>query len=79
VEWFRSRREAKIVIEVARQHYNQVRPHSGLAYRTPVEFRRDHESIQPGAILNLQLVRKSGARTCTLKQDSVDGINQDEL
>jgi putative transposase len=51
VEWFRSRREAKVVIELWRQHYNQVRPHSSLKYRTPVEFRRHHDSINQGAIL----------------------------
>lgn len=51
VEWFRSRREAKVIIELWRQHYNQVRPHSSLKYRTPVEFRRHHDSINQGAIL----------------------------
>jgi putative transposase len=51
VEWFRSRREAKVIIELWRQHYNRVRPHSSLAYHTPVEFRRRHDSINQGAIL----------------------------
>jgi len=51
LEWFRTRREAKVVIEAWRQHYNLVRPHSSLEYRTPVEFRRHHDSINPGAIL----------------------------
>ena len=51
VEWFRSRREAKVIIEQWRQHYNLVRPHSSLKYRTPVEFRRHHDSINQGAIL----------------------------
>ncbi len=51
VEWFRSRREAKVVIDAWRQHYNLVRPHSGLEYRTPVEFRRHHDSINLEAIL----------------------------
>ncbi|HNK19620.1 MAG TPA: integrase core domain-containing protein, partial [Piscinibacter sp.] len=32
VEWFRTRREAKIVIEAWRRHYNAERPHSSLAY-----------------------------------------------
>ena len=31
-------REAKIVIEAWRKHYNQVRPHSSLGYLTPAEF-----------------------------------------
>ena len=30
MEWFRSRTEAKTVIETWRQHYNTVRPHSSL-------------------------------------------------
>ena len=51
LEWFRSRREAKVVIEAWREHYNLVRPHSSLEYRTPIEFRRHHDSINPGAIL----------------------------
>ena len=38
LEWFRSRAEAKIVIETWRKHYNQVRPHSSLGYLTPAEF-----------------------------------------
>ena len=50
VEWFRSRREAKVIIESWRQHYNLVRPHSSLEYRTPVEFHRHHNSINLGAV-----------------------------
>jgi len=38
VEWFRSRAEAKVVIEQWRKHYKAVRPHSGLKYLTPEEF-----------------------------------------
>lgn len=51
MEWFRSRTEARIMIEIWRRHYNEVRPHSSLGYRTPHEFRRHHESTQQGAIL----------------------------
>lgn len=49
MEWFRSRREAKAIIETWRRHYNDVRPHSSLAGLTPSEFRRkytDSESRQ---------------------------------
>ena len=42
MEWFRSRREAVAVIEAWRIHYNTVRPHSSLAYLTPIEFRTKH-------------------------------------
>lgn len=38
LEWFRSRAEAKVMIEAWRRHYNEVRPHSSLGYLTPVEF-----------------------------------------
>jgi putative transposase len=52
LEWFRSRREARIIIEAWRQHYNAVRPHQSLKYLTPIEFKQHHQSqpaLQPGA------------------------------
>ena len=51
LEWFRSRREAVVIIEAWRQHYNQVRPHSSLNYHTPAEFRRRYDFINQGASL----------------------------
>jgi len=51
VEWFRSRREAVVIIEAWRRHYNQVRPHSSLDYHTPVAFRIRYESIHQEATL----------------------------
>ena len=45
VEWFRTRREAQVIIEAWRQHYNTVRPHSSLGYLTPHEFKQDHPPI----------------------------------
>jgi putative transposase len=38
LEWFRSRAEAKVVIETWRRHYNEIRPHSSLGYLTPAAF-----------------------------------------
>jgi len=38
MEWFRSRAEAKVLIETWRKQYNQFRPHSSLNYLTPNEF-----------------------------------------
>jgi putative transposase len=38
LEWFRSRTEAKVLIEAWRQHFNMVRPHSSLGYLTPAAF-----------------------------------------
>ena len=50
LEWFRSRAEAKVVIETWRRHYNEVRPHSSLGYLTPTEFvaRIDSQTQRPG-------------------------------
>jgi putative transposase len=38
LEWFRSRAEARVVIETWRRHYNEVRPHSSLGYLTLAAF-----------------------------------------
>ena len=38
MEWFRSRPEAKVIIEAWRKEHNHVRPHSSLNYLTPNEF-----------------------------------------
>ena len=40
--WFTSLREARILIELWRQDYNQVRPHSSLDNLTPCEFAARH-------------------------------------
>jgi putative transposase len=51
IEWFRSREEARVVIEAWRRHYNAVRPHSSLAYLTPLEFKQQHHPIPNRAVL----------------------------
>lgn len=51
LEWFRSRREARVVIEAWRRHYNTVRPHSSLDYQTPHEFKQQYHSIPNPAVL----------------------------
>jgi putative transposase len=38
LEWFRSRAEAKVVIETWRRHYNEARTHSSLGHLTPAAF-----------------------------------------
>jgi putative transposase len=50
LQWFRNRAEATVSIEQWRQHYNDVRPHSSLAYLTPAAFKATHlaESIDGG-------------------------------
>ena len=42
LEWFRSRREASVIIEAWRKHYNTVRPHQSPKYLTPSEFKQHH-------------------------------------
>jgi putative transposase len=39
LQWYRNRVDAKVAIEQWRRHYNEVRPHSSLDYRTPLEFK----------------------------------------
>jgi len=52
LEYFRSRAEAKAVIESWRQHYNAVRPHSSLGYLTPDQFTAKlTTTYQPEAIV----------------------------
>ena len=51
LEWFRSREEARVVIETWRRHYNHVRPHSSLEDLTPIEFKTRYDSVNQGAVL----------------------------
>ena len=53
LEWFRSREEARVVIETWRRHYNHVRPHQSLEDLTPIEFKTRYDSIHQGAVLQL--------------------------
>src|SRR5574339_487568 len=49
LQWFRNRAEAKVSIEEWRRHYNEVRPHSSLAYLTPMAFKAKHlADVDPG-------------------------------
>jgi len=50
LEWFRSRAEARVVIENWRRHYNAVRPHSSLDYLTPNEFKQQHQPLPNRAV-----------------------------
>jgi putative transposase len=51
LEWFRSRTEARVVIENWRRHYNAVRPHSSLNYLTPHAFKQQHHPSTNRAVL----------------------------
>lgn len=46
LEWFRSRAEARVIIESWRRHYNEDRPHSSLGYRTPKQFKDEQNHPQ---------------------------------
>jgi len=49
-EWFRTRAEAKVLIERWRQFYNEQRPHSALRYQPPAQIRRawiESDNITP--------------------------------
>lgn len=51
MEWFRSREEAKAIIETWRRHYNAVCPRSSRGYQTPNEFKATiKQSTRPKAI-----------------------------
>jgi len=39
-QWFKGLDDARQTIEAWRQHYNDVRPHSSLGYRTPTMFEK---------------------------------------
>ena len=53
LEWFRSRAEARVVIDVWRRHYNHVRPHSSLKDLTPIEFKTSYDAVHQGAVLTV--------------------------
>ena len=48
VHWFRTLQEVRATLETWRQEYNCERPHSGLDYRTPEEFRRSADGGKDG-------------------------------
>lgn len=51
-EWFRNRIDAKITIEHFRRQYNEIRPHSSLGQRTPVEFKQKLSSTNSPDLAN---------------------------
>lgn len=51
LEWFRFRREAAVIIEAWRRHYNAVRPHSNLDYLTPEAFMQHNPPTPNRAVL----------------------------
>jgi hypothetical protein len=60
VEWFRSRDEARVLIEQWRRHYNEDRPHSSLGNLTPATYRA---KLATGEIEPIQRPRSKRAAT----------------
>jgi putative transposase len=54
-EWFRTRQEARAVIEDWRRHYNLDRPHSSLGYLSPSEFKRRSEGLRTAAVEQIEI------------------------
>ena len=51
LQWFKNRVDAKVLIELWRREYNEVRPHSSLGQLTPAEFaEQKNSSVRPGAV-----------------------------
>jgi transposase InsO family protein len=59
-EIFYSLKEAKVLIQQWRKHYNTVRPHSALGYRPPApQTIQPHAANLPFATQGLQADRRS--------------------
>lgn len=49
LQWFKNRIDAKILIEMFRCEYNEVRPHSSLGQLTPIQFKQTLSTTSPTA------------------------------
>jgi putative transposase len=52
-QWFRTLREAKVLIEIWRKEYNSFRPHRALGYATPLEYAARWDSTNPSDALRV--------------------------
>ena len=64
MEWFRSRAEARVMIETWRRHYKVVRPHSSLGKLTPAEFGKSCGIAALRSDSNKRTVRRNPAGHC---------------
>jgi putative transposase len=76
LEWFRSRAEAKVIIESWRQHYNEVRPHSSLGYLTPNEFVARQPNAAPRVATGRVAAASGPSRPGPLHNPSCEGQMQ---
>ena len=79
LEWFRSRAEAKIVIETWRKHFNEVRPHSSLGYLTPAEFvaKLKHKDAAPASATGRDAARHGGFAPRPVATSSLKGQSKE--
>ena len=79
LEWFRSRAEAKVIIESWRRHYNEVRPHSSLDYLTPSDFaaRQTNTALRHATGRGAAVL--GPARPCPLHNPSREGQMQQAM
>jgi len=73
LEWFRSRQEAKAVIEIWRRHYNEVRPHSSLGYLTPAEFAASLRDAAPAEATGRSVALDRGSALRPVAPPSLPG------
>ena len=45
--WFMSLDDARIKMEAWRRDYNEVRPHSSIGHKTPIELIKGSEAVSP--------------------------------
>jgi hypothetical protein len=67
LEWFRSRAEAKVLIEEWRRHFNEVRPHYIWGLRAPARCSTvpaGTNAASKGSRLKLTVVRRTWAGHC---------------
>ena len=57
--WFKTLAEARAIISLWRQDYNQARPHSALDYQTPAEFAAAWRSQHAGIAMHIEQVDQS--------------------
>ena len=62
LEWFRSRKEAAVIIEAWRRDYNAVLPRRRVDYVTPHEFKL-HQRVLPNRPFSIAIARSKNSST----------------
>ena len=70
-ELFTSLREARVVLDDHRGHYNHRRPHSALGYRTPAAFAA---ACRGAPALGLAALALAPSPPCTRREQNVDSV-----